>query len=421
MKMFKSFLFIAALTVAFVSCSDDDDNGGGEAVATCTDGIQNGTETGVDCGGSCNACPPVKDGSIDSQDDPDLDPTDLKGNVTANITISAAQTWALTGALTVKSGAVLTIEAGTTFEATAGGTNVYIAVEQGAQINATGTAAAPIVMTSAAGNPRPGDWGGLVIAGRAPINVGATAEAEVIGLTYGGTAADDNSGTLTYVRVEYTGARINGESEFNGITLYGVGSATTVNHIAVFNGADDGIEFFGGTVNTSNVLLVNCTDDSFDVAEGYVGSSTNVYIVREEGFLNVTDDPRGIEADSNSSNNDAMPRSNFSIDGLTIINAANVEQADLIKIRRGCSATITNGLLATIGDGTASDVVDLTDGRGPAAGTTSIIANVLNVDVTDIKNEVGATVTLTEANAGGADAAVFGWTNFTFPAIVPNP
>lgn len=395
--MKRLFLSVFAMAAILASCSSDDD---APATTPPTDPTD-----------------PTTDGIIASQDDPDLQVAELKGDITADITLAASEAWMLTGELVVKDGATLTIEAGTTIKATPGGTNVYIAVEQGGKINATGTAASPIVITSSASNPRPGDWGGLVIAGRAPINVGTTAEAEVIGLVYGGDQSDDNSGTLAYVKVEYTGARINGESEFNGITFYGVGSGTTVNHIAVFNGADDGVEFFGGTVNTSNVLLVNATDDSFDVAEGYTGSSTNVYIVREEGFLNVTDDPRGIEADSNAANNDAMPRSNFSIDGITILNAANVEMADLVKVRRGASATITNGLIATIGDGTASDVVDLTDSRGDAAGTTSITANVVNVDETDIKNDVGATVNLTVANSGGADSSVFGWTSFTFPTI----
>jgi hypothetical protein len=165
--------------------------------------------------------PPVaqKDGQITAQDDPDLDPTDLKGDVTANVTLTADQTWALSGSLTVKPGATLTIEPGTRVEAQAGGTNVFIAVEQDGKIDASGTSSNPITLTSGASNPRPGDWGGLIIAGKAPINLGATATAEVVGLTYGGTVSDDSSGSIKYVIVEYSGARINGEQEFNGFTF----------------------------------------------------------------------------------------------------------------------------------------------------------------------------------------------------------
>ncbi|WP_163417585.1 hypothetical protein [Flagellimonas sp. HSM57] len=423
MRNFKYLLLAVVVSTSFIiGCSGDDNDPDPDppAVATCSDQIQNQDETGVDCGGVCAACPdttPAKNGSIDSQDDVDLDPAGVEGEVNASVTLSAAQTWVLSGALTVTAGNTLTIEAGTRIEAQAGGTDVYIAIEQGATINAAGTMADPIVITSTADNPRPGDWGGLILAGRAPINTGETAEAEVVGLTYGGTAADDNSGTLTYVQVEFTGARINGEQEFNGITFYGVGSGTTVNHVSVFNGADDGIEWFGGTVNVDNALVVNATDDMFDWAEGWTGTGTNFYGVRDEGFLNVTDDPRGIEADSNSSNNDAEPRSNPTINDITLINAANVVMADMIKIRRGSGATITNALVGFVGeDASAGDFIDLTDSAGPAAGTTSIGVSVDGgVDDTDIKNEVGATITIEVGNTG-ADASVFAWTGFEFPA-----
>ncbi len=423
MRNLKYLLVGIALTGFVLSCSDDDDGGDDNppAAETCSDNIQNQNETGVDCGGVCAACPdttPQKDGSIDSQDDPDVDPDALEGEVNADITLDAATQWVLSGELVVTEGNTLTIEAGTTIQAVAGGTDVFIAIEQGATINAAGTMAAPIVITSTADNPRPGDWGGLILAGRAPINSGETAEAEVVGLTYGGNVSDDNSGTLTYVQVEYTGARINGEQEFNGITFYGVGSGTTVNHIAVFDGADDGIEWFGGTVNVDNALVVNATDDMFDWAEGWTGTGTNFYGVRADGFLNVTDDPRGIEADSNSSDNTAEPISNPTINGLTLVNAANVVMADMIKIRRGSGATITNALVAYVGeDADASDFIDLTDGGGPAASSTSIAVSVAGgVDETDIKNEVGATITI-EASNTGADATAFAWTAFTFPTI----
>ncbi|MUP42245.1 hypothetical protein FLP08_06645 [Gramella aestuarii] len=424
MKKIKFSLTVLVFAAIMTGCSSDDDLNV-TPTASCSDGIQNGTETGVDCGGSCTPCEnqAQKDGVIDSQDDPDLDPADLKGDVTADITLDANTAWTLTGSLTVKAGATLTIDPGTTIMAQPGGTNVYIAIEQDALIDAEGTADEPIVITSAATNKRSGDWGGLILAGKAPINSGTTAEAEVVGLTYGGTEADDSSGTLKYVKVEYTGARIGGEQEFNGITFYGVGSGTVIENIAVLNGDDDGIEWFGGTVSVKNALVVNAKDDWFDWTEGWAGKgNTNFFGVREFGYNDVTEDPRGIEADSNSSNNDASPRSNPTIDGLTLLHQSQIEMADMIKIRRGSSATITNGVIAILAaegedPGSASDFIDLTDGSGAAAATTSInVSAVGAADGSDVKNEVGATITVVDGNTG-ADASLFGWTGYTIPTI----
>ena len=424
MKKIKFSLTILAFAAILTGCSSDDDLNVTPS-ASCTDGIQNGDETGVDCGGSCTPCETQaqKDGVIDSQDDPDLDPADLKGDVTADITLDATTAWTLTGPLEVKAGATLTIDPGTTIMAEPGGTNVYIAIEQDAFIDAEGTADSPITITSAASNKRSGDWGGLILAGKAPINSGTTAEAEVVGLTYGGSEADDSSGILKYVKVEYTGARIGGEQEFNGISFYGVGSGTVVENVAVYNGDDDGIEWFGGTVSVNNALVVNAKDDWFDWTEGWAGTAnTNFYGVREFGYNDVTEDPRGIEADSNSNNNDASPRSNPTIDGLTLLHQSAIEMADMIKIRRGSSVTITNGVIAILAaegedPGSASDFIDLTDGSGAAAASTSINVSALGAaDGSDVKNEVGATITVVDGNTG-ADASLFGWTGYTIPTI----
>ncbi|SDQ96842.1 hypothetical protein [Flagellimonas zhangzhouensis] len=368
--------------------------------------------------------PPVaqKDGQITAQDDPDLDPTDLKGDVTSNVTLTADQTWSLSGSLIVKPGATLTIEPGTKVEAQAGGTNVFIAVEQDGKIDASGTASNPITLTSGASNPRPGDWGGLIIAGRAPINLGETATAEVVGLTYGGTVSDDSSGTIKYVIVEYSGARINGEQEFNGFTFYGVGSGTVVDNIAAYNGDDDGVEFFGGTVNATNILIVNAKDDMFDWTDGWTGTASNLYGIREYGYNDVTSDPRGIEADSNADNNDATPRANPTISDITLIHQSTVELSDMIKIRRGSAGTITNalvGIQAAPGEsaGTAADFIDLTDSAGPGSPLFTIDVTVFGVlDATDIKNEVGATINVVAGNTG-ADVSAFAWTGYTFPTI----
>ena len=402
--MKKSKLFLSMFTIATLlgSCSSDDD--------TPTPGTD-------DDGGVVEQ----KDDVIESQDDPDLDPEDLHGEVRANVTISADTEWMLTGALKVMDGATLKIEPGVTIKARSGGTNVYIAVSQGAKIDAQGTADSPILVTSAAENPRAGDWGGVMLAGYAQINSGDVAETEVAGVSYGGDNDADNSGTIDYMILEYTGARINGDQEFNGFTFYGVGSETSISNIMVRYGDDDGIEWFGGTVDVTNALVVNAKDDWFDWTEGWTGTGKNFYGIREFGFNDVTEDPRGIEADSNSNNNDASPRSNPTIDGLTLYHQSTISMADMIKIRRGSSATITNAVVAIIAAededaGSASDFIDLTDNSGDGSSETSINVTALGaIDATDIKAQ-GATITVGAGNTG-ADTSVFAWTGYTFPSL----
>ncbi len=192
------------------------------------------------------------------------DPDNLQGEITEAVSLDATETYTLTGALIVKSGGSLTIPAGTVIEAV-GGQISYIAVAQGAKIYVNGTADAPVIMTS--DDPTPGSWGGLVICGNAPTNKSdASAGAEVSGLPYGGDVADDNSGVIKYLRVEYTGFNYNDEKQFNGVSFFGVGSGTTVDYLVSYNGKDDGIEFFGGTVNASHLVSVGSDDDGIDFA-----------------------------------------------------------------------------------------------------------------------------------------------------------
>jgi len=351
----------------------------------------------------------------------------LAGNLTTDLRLTSGIAHNLIGALLVKDGATLTIDAGTRINALAGGTDVYILVEKGGKIIADGTADNPIVFTSNATNPQPGDWGGIILNGKAPLSRQAGSEsnsaAEVnAAILYGGAISEDNSGILNYVKIEYTGARIDDEAEHNGLTLNAVGAGTVISNIAILNGDDDGIEFFGGTVNATNILVVNAKDDMFDFTQGYVGTCTNLYGVRENGFTAVTSDPRGIEADGNLDGNTPtdINQSVFTIDRITIINNADgVDLSDGIKVRRGATANITNAYLSLGVGATYSDVVDLRDGKGD--GTDAILitgnANTANsLDITDIKNTTtgGATVTLTAATTGGADTSVFAWTGYSF-------
>lgn len=268
-------------------------------------------------------------------------PNDFKGEVKSGekVTLDATKVYKLTGGVHVKDGGQLIIPAGTRIEST-GGTAAYVTVEQGGKIFANGTASAPVVFTSPSGTA--GSWGGIVIAGKAPINKGTTASAEVGNTTYGGTVPNDNSGSLTYVRIEHSGAIFTGEKEFNGLSLFAVGSGTTISNISILNGADDGIEFFGGTVNVSNIISVGNEDDAFDWTEGWNGTATNIYTKRRTNGIG----NRGIEGDNNANNKDADPRSNPTIKNATFIGSTTVGETDGLKLREGTYATIDNVVLS---------------------------------------------------------------------------
>jgi len=200
----------------------------------------------------------------------------LQGTIASKVTLDPSILYILSSSYIVQSGGELIIPAGTKIQAEAGGTDVYIAILKGAKIDVQGTADNPVVIssTSALG----GDWGGLTICGDASTSAGIDAQAEVGGFIYGGSNDTDNSGSIKYLVIKGTGAQINADSQYNGISLYAVGSGTTIENVSVINGSDDGIEFFGGTVSASNVYLENNEDDSIDWTEGWNGTITNTYI-----------------------------------------------------------------------------------------------------------------------------------------------
>ncbi len=371
----KKFLFILSIVaVLFTGCNDDDENG-----------------------------PKPLEGNT------------LSGDITGDVELDASIAYTLTGTVSIKNGATLTIPAGTTIKATKGFSS-YIIVEQGGMINAEGTATAPITFTSAESSPAAGDWGGIWINGYAPISGGGTGTSEVDAtLPYGGTDATDNSGVLKYVIIAYSGAQSSESVEHNGLTLDGVGSGTTIDNIYIYDGADDAVEFFGGTVNVSNLLAVNCDDDMFDVTQGWTGTLTNAYGIWEDGYVSTESDPRGIESDGNLDGNfpDQSGQSNFTVANVTIKNASGYLMEDGIKVRRGATATITNALL--IG-GTAKDFIDITDSKGDATTATSISLTVQNSAYSSNEihsNETYSNVSIVEGNTG-ADEAAFGWTNYIF-------
>ncbi|MFP9100048.1 hypothetical protein ACLI09_13445 [Flavobacterium sp. RHBU_24] len=269
----------------------------------------------------------------------------LEGSINDGEVVLESGTYKLTGELFVRAGAKLTIKPGVIIEATDNTNGVvrYIAVAQDGKIDVQGTASNPVVMTSSVKSP--GKWGGLVLCGRAPINSGATASAEVgYQLTYGGTNAADNSGSIKYLRIEYPGYQYSNSKEFNGISFFGVGNGTVVENVQVLESSDDGFEFFGGTVNTKNLVVLNANttfagDDLFDWTEGWSGTNENWYGKRTNGGN------RGIEADNNSSNHLASPISNPTIKNLTLIGTGAADagsEAQAIKLRVGTKAKFDN-------------------------------------------------------------------------------
>ncbi|GAA4115747.1 hypothetical protein GCM10022393_16070 [Aquimarina addita] len=328
--------------------------------------------------------------------------TILEGEITENTTLVASEVYELLGGVSVKENTTLTIEAGTRIVAgNTGGVFAYLAIEQGATIIAEGTASQPIVFTSNQSTPNPGDWGGLLIAGNAPINRGTTATTEVANLTYGGTDATDNSGILRYVRLEYTGGKINDDAEYNGLSLYGVGSGTTLEYIQAFNGNDDGIEFFGGTVNLKYAIVTGAGDDSYDWTDGWIGNG-QFWIAQQTSLAG----DKGIEADNFADNPSAAPFSNPTLSNITLIGAEDGDGENKgIEFRAGTKVSMYNTIIKAF-PGKGIEVDDdqtLTNlNNNEVIVRNSIIDNVTSFD---ISHESAATVDL-------ADFATF--TNFTF-------
>ncbi|MCU0613404.1 MAG: hypothetical protein MUE60_16670, partial [Candidatus Eisenbacteria bacterium] len=208
---------------------------------------------------------------------------------------------------------------------------------------ADGTADQPIVFTSDQASPNRGDWGGLIINGRAPINTGLQAEGEGNTGFYGGDDPDDSSGILRYVRVQYAGIEFSPDNELNGIAFQGVGRGTVVDYCQVHMNQDDGIEFFGGTVDAKHLVCTNNRDDNFDWTDGWTGRG-QFWVCQQRG----DDADNGFEADNNGENNDLLPRSNPMIYNVTLIGDPTGAQIDESRhgmlLREGTAGCIRNAI-----------------------------------------------------------------------------
>ena len=342
----------------------------------------------------------------------------------ADLTLNANGTYTISGPVIMTEGANLIIGEGVTIKADATGASVYIAVSQGAKIIANGTATNPIVMTSASASPSAGDWGGLIILGKAPINSvtgSATSTSEIGSLPYGGTNAADSSGIMRYVRVEYSGGAADGSSENNGFSFYGVGAGTTVDYIQAFEGADDGIEFFGGTVAVNHAVVVNCQDDSIDWTEGFTGSVKDAYV--KHG----AEHDKGFECDGYNTDIGNLSNPIFwskpTVTDATIVGlGSSAAGTEAIRLRAGTQGIFNNILIQGFEegfdlDGDAGENSDNPTGTGVINGD----LNITNVTFTDVtvkfKNDTGDTFTegdfiSGDGNGTGTDYVTWGagWT-----------
>lgn len=285
--------------------------------------------------------------SCSSDEDPVNNPGDggedtyvLDSDITENVTLETGKTYTLNGGVHVKSGATLTIQPGVTIVAQHDETVDYILIEQGAKIDAQGTAAQPIVMTSE--KKEAGAWGGLHICGYAHTNNGS-GKSEIGNAPYGGNNDADNSGTLKYIRLEYTGYAFDEEHEANGVSFYGVGNGTTVEHLQAYQGSDDGFEFFGGSVNVKYMVVTSCSDDSFDWTEGWNGKAQFLVAYQEgESSLGYACDCL-MECDNNGTNNAATPVAHPTIANATLIGNGGDTQG--VRLRAGTQVELYNTII----------------------------------------------------------------------------
>ncbi|MCJ8167478.1 T9SS C-terminal target domain-containing protein [Pontibacter sp. E15-1] len=277
MKKLFNLLLVAFLTVSFMACDDK---------STDTPAINGEQFTTEQANGM----------------------TVISGATEENFTLSASTKYLLRGFVYVKEGATLTIEPGTVImgEKSTKGTLI---IERGGKIMAQGTASKPIVFTSAqpAGSRAAGDWGGIIILGNAPVNLGSGAKIEGgVDREYGGSDAADNSGTLQYVRIEYPGIAFQPDNEINGLTLGGVGSGTTIDYVQVSYSGDDSFEWFGGTVNARHLIAYKTVDDMFDTDNGYSGKLQYLVGIADPNVADASGS-NGFESDNDSQGSGATP------------------------------------------------------------------------------------------------------------------
>ncbi|MEZ5173816.1 MAG: hypothetical protein R2850_10010 [Bacteroidia bacterium] len=346
-------------------------------------------------------------------------PSAPSGNVVVTSNISSNTTWTsdkvyqLGGRITVLDGATLTIEAGTIIKGEAGtGANATaLLVARGGKLNAIGEANKPIIFTSvadeisladvAAGNFKSpnlnpdvnGLWGGVIILGKAKISAsndnGDVSEVQIEGIPtsdsnglYGGNNDADDSGTLKYVSIRHGGTNIGSGNEINGLTLGGVGSGTTIDNIEIVGNQDDGIEWFGGKVNVTNVVVWNCNDDGIDTDQSWGGTIDNLVVIAVAGHSFELDGPEGTYAAGHVIKNGSIKASYegrvsedlINVDENSIVDLQNLYFTDIVdgnKINRVTAPLVTfTGITLNVPADSLGNYVNGDVPAGVTAGST---------------------------------------------------
>jgi len=277
--------------------------------------------------------------------------TTLSGSINTTTTLTSDKVWTLKGYVYVTDGAKLIIQPGTKIISDISEKGA-LCIERGAQILAEGTSSNPIIFTSGrpVGERQPGDWGGIVILGRAKTN--RTSEPTIeggIGRPYGGTNDLDNSGVLKYVRIEYAGIAAMPNSEINALTLGGVGNGTIIENVQTIYANDDAFEFFGGTVNAKNLYAYATADDDFDFDFGYTGTITNGVAKRDPQFVDSGDAGNGVECDNDGTGSSATPYTHPKLFNMILVgpnDASSLSNHNLgLRFRRGTQFTMKNSII----------------------------------------------------------------------------
>lgn len=379
--------------------------------------------------------------SDNDNDGPDTTPegTEVKksGFITANETWDSDNVYILDGKVIVSEGVTLTIEAGTIIKGAEGreANASALVVDQGGKLMANGTPDKPIIFTSVLDNIKHGEkagtnltvedmglWGGVIVLGRAPISVSGDLETKQIeGIPgnesygqYGGTNSADNSGSLKYISIRHGGILIGQDNEINGLTLGGVGTGTVIENIEVVANQDDGIEWFGGSVNATNLLVWACGDDGLDTDMSYSGTAKNALIIQgnESGSALELDGPEGSEATEDG----------FTLQDITI--NGNNKLTLIADLRDGLIANLNNIFVYNIAAGSsvkvngeeslkelAADRIKFSKWEIVVPGTTTLTDLITGAGVNAPKFVTNAAVLTSASQATvGANVSVFGWT-----------
>jgi len=344
----------------------------------------------------------------------------INSNITEDATWETGKIYILESRIAVEPGATLTIQPGVVVKGEAGtGANATVLlVARGGKLMAEGTADAPIIFTTIADEIIPGQiespnlesdvnglWGGVIVLGSAKISASNESGEDVVEVQiegiptsdpnglYGGTNDADNSGVIKYISIRHGGTNIGSGNEINGLTLGGVGSGTVIENVEVVANQDDGIEWFGGTVNVKNIVVWNVGDDGLDTDQSWSGTADNFYVVTVAGHNFELDGPEGSYQAGHTIKNGTVVASN-----------ADRSAEDLINVDENSIVTLQNIYITSILEGMKIN-------RVTAVGV--VFDNImLDVPAADLANYVNGAVPAGVVAGGstGADSSVFGWT-----------